>query len=109
MIKRKTIPGPPLKEAVPMVEKMPAPITAAIPIKVRSRTPNTFRKPPPCPSLRPAAESATILSIDFFLKRESDMKFGFRFKAKRIRGKRDKEFRQCCSTKRTDLKVKPSF
>ena len=51
-----------------------APTTAAIPIKVRSRTPNTLlRFPVECPSLSPSAASFTILSIDLRLNNELDM------------------------------------
>ena len=71
--KRKAIPGPPLKAAVPMVEKIPAPITAAIPMNVRSLTPNTLFKLCVCPSAKPASESATIFSIDFFLNKDMQL------------------------------------
>ena len=66
------MPGPPLKAAVPMVENIPAPITAAIPIKVKSFTPNIFLSPESCPSA--AAASALIFAIDFFLNKEFDMR-----------------------------------
>jgi hypothetical protein len=62
---KKITPGPPSKQALPMLLKTPAPITAAIPIKVRSFTPSTLFSWP-WPSSKPASASAKILSIDFF-------------------------------------------
>ena len=59
-----------------MVENIPAPITAAIPIKVKSFTPNTFLSPAPCPSA--AAASELIFAIDFFLNKEFDMRYELR-------------------------------
>ena len=42
--KRKTTAGPPWKEALPMAEKMPAPMMAAMPKAVRSTTPSDRRR-----------------------------------------------------------------
>src|SRR6478752_3504913 len=62
---RMDTPGPPWKEASPMVEKMPAPITAAIPIAVRSFTFNTLcRDPVPCASVNPSLASFSIVNND---------------------------------------------
>ena len=55
-----------------MVEKIPAPTTAAIPIAVRSRTFNTFFNPEAgwVASESPALASAKIAGILFLRKRE---------------------------------------
>src|ERR1700741_904936 len=63
-----TTPGPPLDAAVPIPLKIPAPITAATPKKVRSRTPRTFLSPIEWPSPIPDWASWRILGTDFFRK-----------------------------------------
>jgi hypothetical protein len=70
---RMDTPGPPWKEASPMVEKMPAPITAAIPIAVRSFTFNTLcRDPVPCASVNPSLASLSIVDNDFLRNNDLD-------------------------------------
>jgi hypothetical protein len=66
-IKRKITAGPPSNEAFPTIAKIPAPMIAATPIKVKSVTPSVLRNPLLLcsASLRPAAASAWIRSIDF--------------------------------------------
>ena len=56
-----------------MVEKMPAPITAAIPIAVRSFTFNTLcRDPVPCASVNPSLASFSIVDNDFLRNNDLD-------------------------------------
>jgi hypothetical protein len=75
-----TTPGPPLKQASPKLLKLPAPMIAAIPKKVRSFTVSTLvNPPPPCPSAIPSAASFTILSMDFVRNKELAMLvYGFK-------------------------------
>jgi hypothetical protein len=44
-INRKTTAGPPLAEAVPIIEKIPAPMIAAMPSEVKSTTPSVRVSP----------------------------------------------------------------
>ena len=61
--------GPPLAAAVPIVEKIPAPIMAAIPKAVRSRTPRLLFSEKFRP---PSAPDSGIRSLnDFFLNKLS--------------------------------------
>ena len=59
MINKNTTAGPPEKQAEPILLKLPAPIMAAIPKKVKSLTVNTRCKPALCPP------SSVIAATDF--------------------------------------------
>lgn len=74
-IKRVTTAGPPLKLALPMVLKIPAPIMAAIPMAVRSRKPSVLVKR--CPLFSAVSWSDKILAIVFLLKSWLMFKVGF--------------------------------
>jgi len=77
MIKRSTTPGPPLNTASPRELKLPAPMIAAIPKKVRSRTVRTLLKPCECASVSPLAESERIDEIFFLRNNEFDISCWF--------------------------------
>jgi hypothetical protein len=69
---RKTTPGPPLATAAPRLLKLPAPIMAAMPKKVRSRMVSTLlRLPEPCVSSPP---SERIAEIFFVRNKELDIR-----------------------------------
>ncbi len=61
--------GPPLAEACPIAEKILAPIIAATPMKVKSRTPKLRCIWPPS-NFSISSWSEIILSIDFLRKKE---------------------------------------
>jgi hypothetical protein len=65
IIYRKTTPGPPEKQAFPIALKVPPPIIAAIPKKVKSFTVKTLCNP----VCSPSPPSFRITLVDFFLKR----------------------------------------
>jgi hypothetical protein len=77
IMNKKTTPGPPLKTAPPRLLKLPAPIIAAMPKKVRSLTFSTLFRPEPWVSPPKDCASLTILSMDFFLKKELNIIVGF--------------------------------
>lgn len=65
-----TTPGPPEKQAFPMALKVPPPIMAAIPKKVKSRTVSTLLSP----ECSPSPPCFNMVEVDFLLnKLENDI------------------------------------